>query len=120
MKHFCKRCGSPVLVNGECSTPGNHTGCQGGETVSSEKTGPSTRVQSITQHPYQFACQWYKAEEIHRSILSTQNSLGLKRSPPGDVFSQEFAEFLAEEYRLAMTKGAELAIAEMRDSHVVT
>ncbi len=88
--------------------------------MSSEKAQPATRVQSIVQHPYQFACEWNKPEDIHRSILSTQNSLGLKQSPPSDVFSREFAEFLADQYRLAMTKGAELAIAEMRDKHVFT
>ncbi len=81
--------------------------------MSSEKTQPATRVQSIVQHPYQFACEWYRPDDIHRSILSTQNSLGLKQSPPSDVFSREFAEFLADQYRLAMTKGAELAISAM-------
>lgn len=87
--------------------------CCGEKTMSSEKTESATRVRSIVQHPYQFACEWYRPEDIHRSILSTRNSLGVKQSPPSDVFSREFAEFLADQYRLAMTKGAELAISEM-------
>jgi hypothetical protein len=41
-----------------------------------------------------------------------------KKTPaiPSDVRSREFAEWLAGQYRLAMAKGAELAVAEMREA----
>jgi hypothetical protein len=77
---------------------------------------PSVSVDSIVSNPWQFACQWYDIDGIHRSITRSQllRSLGDLPPVPEDVYSREFAEWLAEQYRLAMRKGAELAIAEMR------
>ena len=66
--------------------------------------------QSITKNPWLFACAWYKVEDIHRGITTAKDLV-----IPTDVKSREFAEFLTEEYRLAMRKGAELAISEMMD-----
>lgn len=65
-------------------------------------------VQSIVRRPWEFACQWYDVESIHHGINHDKSIV------PADVYSREFAEFLAEQYRLAMRKGAELAVAEMQ------
>ena len=65
-------------------------------------------VQSVVRRPWEFACAWYDVESIHHGINHDKSIV------PADVYSREFAEFLAEQYRLAMVKGAELAVAEMR------
>ena len=71
---------------------------------------------SIVDKPYEFACQWYDVDDIHRCITSKLNPVfGGTVDIPKDTTSREFAEWLAGEYRLAMRKGAELAIAELRD-----
>lgn len=72
----------------------------------SDNNGSS--VQSIVRRPWEFACQWYDVESIHHAISHDKSIV------PADVYSREFAEFLTEQYRLAMRKGAELAVAEMR------
>lgn len=66
-------------------------------------------VQSIVRRPWEFACQWYDVESIHHGINHDKSIV------PADVYSREFAEFLAQQYRLAMRKGAELATCEMQD-----
>ena len=74
--------------------------------------------QSITKNAWLFACQWYKVDEIHRSIQASQQErdrLGHGTAVPADVQSVEFAIWLTDQYRLAMRKGAELAISEMMD-----
>lgn len=75
-------------------------------------------MKSIVESPWEFACQWYGADEIHKSITRSPllRSIGDMPPVPEDVYSPEFAEFLTEQYRLAMRKGAELAIAEMNQS----
>jgi len=72
---------------------------------------------SIVEKPWVFACAWYGVDEIHRSInrSEAQRQLGYLPAVPTDVYSREFAEWLAEQYRLAMRKGAELATSEMQD-----
>ena len=63
--------------------------------------------------PWQIACKWYDADEIHRSILGHQRraALGDMMPPiPADVTSREFAEWLCNEYRLAMAKGIQLTM----------
>lgn len=62
----------------------------------------------ITENSYQFAKKWYDPNEIHRSILSRQKEV------PTNVTSREFAEFLSEISQLAMMKGAQLAIEEIK------
>ena len=64
-------------------------------------------VQSIVRRPWDFACQWYDVESIHHGINHDKSIV------PADVYSKEFAEFLAEQYRLAMRRGAELAASEL-------
>ncbi len=72
--------------------------------------------QSIVHSPWDFACQWYAVDDIHRCITSKVNpAFGGTVDIPKDITSREFAEWLAGEYRLAMRKGAELAIREMQD-----
>lgn len=52
--------------------------------------------------PWEFAESWYDAASIKRSIV--------RRAPtydavPENVYSDAFAEWLCNEYRLAMSKG---------------
>lgn len=70
---------------------------------------------SIIDQTWKFACEWYGVEEIHRSITRSNlcRSLGDMQPIPTDVYSREFAEWLADQYRLAMRKGVELAVSEM-------
>lgn len=76
--------------------------------------------QSIVKQPWEFACKWYDVDSIHRSITRPESMRQLGDAPPipPDVNSREFAEWLADQYRLAMRKGAELATSEMQDSVV--
>jgi len=71
--------------------------------------------QSIVRRPWEFACQWYGVDEIHQTINREENlkQIGSVPAIPEDVTSREFAEWLADQYRLAMRKGAELATQEM-------
>lgn len=50
-----------------------------------------------------FACKWYKVESI-KDALETSHI-------PQDVSSREFAEWMCNQYRLAMAKGIELGQA---------
>lgn len=72
-------------------------------------------MKSIVESPWDFACAWYQVEDIRRGIAEQQrkHKLGEPFGVPENVYSPEFAEWLTEQYRLAMRKGAELAIAEM-------
>lgn len=72
---------------------------------------------SIADNPWIFACQWYNVDDIHRSLTRAEKNRQLGDLPavPTDVYSREFAEWLADQYRLAMQKGAELAKREMQD-----
>jgi hypothetical protein len=69
---------------------------------------------SIVENSWEFARQWYGVDEIHTAINRERRDVGSIPEVPADVKSRAFAEWLAEQYRLAMRKGAELAIAEMR------
>lgn len=82
----------------------------------SENAASRTSVDSIVRRPWEFACQWYDVDGIHRSITRSRllRSIGDLPAVPEDVYSRDFAEWLADQYRLAMRKGAELAVAEMR------
>lgn len=73
-------------------------------------------MHSIVRRPWEFVCQWYGVDEIHHAINREQRLKQIGDAPvvPSDVTSREFAEWLADQYRLAMRKGAELAVAEMR------
>jgi hypothetical protein len=66
---------------------------------------------------WQFCCDWYGSDEIY-------NSINRRVSPvvvPKDVRSREFAEWMEDQYRLAMRKGIELGMewGRQRESEVV-
>jgi hypothetical protein len=71
---------------------------------------------SATQSPWRFACRWYDAEQIHATILSQRrSSSGRYGDIPTDVHSRAFAEWLTNQYRLAMCKGIEIAKRELEE-----
>ena len=84
-----------------------------------ENTQSRTSVQSIVRRPWDFACQWYGVDEIHNAINREQRLKhpGDVPAVPPDVTSREFAEWLANQYRHAMRKGAELAVSEMKQNN---
>jgi hypothetical protein len=71
---------------------------------------PSVRIDARLngRTPWDFACGWYTVDEIHRSILSRHKSGFVKTEIPSDIESREFADWLTEQYRLAMWKGIEV------------
>lgn len=73
---------------------------------------------SIVRNPYEFSRAWYNVDEIHRSInrKNIEKQLGDLDPVPSDVTSRDFAEWMAGQYRLAMMKGASLAISEMMNN----
>ena len=82
--------------------------------MTTEKSQSVAPVQSIVRRPWEFVCQWYDVDDIHRCITSKLNPVfGGSADIPKDTTSREFAEWLAGEYRLAMRKGAELAASEL-------
>ncbi len=68
--------------------------------------------------PWEFACDWYKPSEIARSIARTKlpyiATLSDYQKVPTDVYSEEFANWLTDQYRLAMTKGIQLGQSATR------
>ncbi|WP_037199292.1 hypothetical protein [Rhodopirellula baltica] len=86
--------------------------------MTSQKNVDRASVQSIVRRPWDFACQWYGVDEIHRAINREQRlkQIGDVPAVPTDVTSREFAEWLTDQYRLAMRKGAELATSELTQS----
>jgi len=61
--------------------------------------------------PWEFACSWYTADEVQRCIASADyQSLGNLAKIPTDINSRKFAEWMTEQYRLAMRKGIELGL----------
>lgn len=52
---------------------------------------------------WEFACDWYTPDQIARSISNSCKLCAM----PYDVKSEGFAEWLTEQYRLAMAKGIE-------------
>lgn len=84
--------------------------------MTTEKTPSSTSVDSIVHRPWEFACQWYGVDEIHSAITRPRplRAVGDLPPVPEDVYSREFAEWLAHQYRLAMRKGVEMATREMQ------
>jgi hypothetical protein len=73
-------------------------------------------VDSIVQRPWEFACEWYGVDEIHYAIKRENRLKQVGDLPPvpKDVESREFAEWLTNQYRLAMRKGAEMATREIQ------
>lgn len=69
------------------------------------------RGESIVDNPAEFARRWYKVDEIYYGLLTGGE---LVAPVPDDTRSIEFARWLAGEYQLAMVKGAQLAVDEVR------
>lgn len=78
--------------------------------------GRLAAADTIVNHPLEFAKRWYKVDEIYYGIseLFECNS----KLVPLDVRSVEFAVWLTRQYQLAMVRGAQLAIEEMRTREV--
>jgi hypothetical protein len=66
---------------------------------------------------WDFACGWYTVDEIHRSIQNRHKSGFVKTEIPADIESRDFADWLTEQYRLAMTKGIEIGIRSARTTY---
>lgn len=63
------------------------------------------------KNPWEFAVDWYRVNDIKRSLAFSEHN-----RPPEDTTSDEFAEWLTEQYRLAMQKGIDLGYtAAVRD-----
>jgi hypothetical protein len=75
--------------------------------------------QSIVRRPWAFACKWYSVDEVFNAINRENRfrQVGDVPKVPADVTSREFAEWLTGQYRLAMRKGAELAVSEMKQNN---
>lgn len=54
--------------------------------------------------PWEFACKWYRVEDIASMIRAGQ----VAKPAPSMDSPDEFAEWISNEYRLAMTKGIEI------------
>lgn len=65
---------------------------------------------STEQTPLSIATNWYRVDDIERAIA--RQSTGLPRDDyrkiPANIYSREFAEWLTDQYRLAMAKGIHL------------
>lgn len=59
-----------------------------------------------TQSSWEFACEWYTVEALQAYLRHSQSDV------PTDVRSDEFAEWLTEQRRLAMARG--IMIGEQR------
>lgn len=58
--------------------------------------------------PSQIASEWYTVDEVHRCLLAVAPERVMSEAVPIDVTSREFAEWLTNQYRLAMAKGIQL------------
>ena len=66
--------------------------------------------QPARKTPWQIATDWYKEEEIARSITCQRSQIDFGMDPiPENVDSSAFARWMTHQYRLAMAKGIELA-----------
>jgi hypothetical protein len=61
----------------------------------------------MSKTPDEFAREWYKPSDVFANIA--RNGHGVI---PKDRFSKEFADWLCDEYRLAMAKGIEIGRRE--------
>ena len=64
--------------------------------------------------PYEFACDWYQPSQIALSMARMQANGDARANIPSPS-NPAFAEWLAEEYRLAMRKGIELGWNARKD-----
>lgn len=77
-----------------------------------DNRAPVDRVvieQYAQRTPWEIAQLWYSVDDIERAIKdSGSGEFGAWREIPRNVTSREFAEWLTEQYRLAMAKGVQL------------
>lgn len=67
------------------------------------------------QTNWEFCLAWYKAQDIHNAINSPNTGeLSQMNEIPTDVKSMEFADWLCNQYRLAMNKGMEIMEREIK------
>lgn len=57
-------------------------------------------------HAWEFACSWYGVDEIYHSLSNPR--FRREHTVPEDTRSREFAEWLTDQYRLAMAKGIQI------------
>ena len=57
---------------------------------------------------WEFACDWYTPDQIAYSIKN-RHRMPSDTAIPDDIDSAGFAQWLTEQYRLAMTKGIQIA-----------
>lgn len=60
----------------------------------------SERCRCCNKSPWEFVSGWYTVDDIKRARPTT--------TIPPDVYSDAFAEWLTEQYRLAMSKGIQI------------
>lgn len=59
--------------------------------------------------PWEIAVDWYDSDSIERAIRNSgTDAFGAWPAIPHDVYSRQFAEWLTQQYRLAMAKGIQL------------
>jgi hypothetical protein len=90
------------------------TGLPRGGWLPAQPTAPVPAGQAIDRRlegktPWDFACDWYKPDEIHRSLNARHDFEW--QLPPDDTTGHKFAEWMAHQYRLAMRKGIELGFS---------
>ncbi len=66
---------------------------------------PSKPAPYLTMTALEIAQDWYRVDQIHASIKRECEALPPTGVIPTDVTSHEFAEWLADQYRLAMARG---------------
>ena len=68
------------------------------------------------QNPWKFACGWYSQDDVFRGIQNSgDNRFGALQPIPRDIYSRDFAVWMTDQYRLAMTKGIEIAKQNYKD-----
>ena len=64
------------------------------------------------QNPWEFACNWYTVERTREYLQQRQPDGDV----PDDVHSDEFAEWLTKQLRLALSRG--IVIGEQRQADI--
>jgi len=110
--HICKHCDARGEECGICGGEGC-SACGGEGVVELLPDHPARIIEGKT--PWEFACAWYTPDEIERSLAECWRpsvaSDPSKNCPPENVRSREFAEWLCDQYRLAMNKGIQIGVA---------
>lgn len=68
------------------------------------------KPKTASRTPFEIARNWYSADDIERCIHRQRfpaACYGIAKVPE-DIYSREFAEWLTDQYRLAMAKGIQL------------